>query len=70
MDSLEKIILLYQFLLYFCRLSPFHREWPQLATILTSFDLSFWTNFKTLTFELKQAIHGENDLICKELNKN
>ena len=43
----------------FCRLSPFHREWPQLATILTSFYLSFGTKFKSSTFELKQAIHGE-----------
>ena len=51
---------------FFCRASPFHREWPQLATILTSFDLSFGTKSKSLIFELKQAIHGGKDLNCKK----
>ena len=53
-----------------CRLSPFHREWPQLATILTSFDFPIGTKSKSLTFDMKQAIHGEKDLTCKEKNKN
>ena len=34
----------------FCRASPFHREWPQLATILTSFDLPFEKKFKSLKY--------------------
>ena len=34
----------------FCRASPFHREWPQLVTILTSFDLPFEKKFKSLKY--------------------
>ena len=34
----------------FCRLSCFHCEWPQLATILISFNLSFVTKSKSLIF--------------------
>ena len=49
----------------FSRASPFHREWPQLVSILTSFDLPFEKTFKSLKYELKQAIHGEKDLPCK-----
>ena len=30
--------------------SPFHREWPQLITILTSFDLLFEKKFKSLKY--------------------
>ena len=54
----------------FCRASPFHREWPQLVTILTSFDLSFGTKSKSLIFVLKEAIHGRKDLNCKKYSKN
>ena len=53
-----------------CRLSPFHCEWPQLATILTSFDFPLGTKSISLTFDMKQAIHVEKDLTCKEKNKN
>ena len=49
-----------------CSLSPFHCEWPELSTILTSFDELFDKKFKSLTFELKQAIHGEKDLSCNK----
>ena len=35
----------------FWRLSCFHCEWPQLATILMSFDLSLWTKSKSFTVE-------------------
>ena len=62
MDSIEKGILLYQFLLYLLQLKSFHCEWPQLSTILTRFDELFGKKFKSLTFLLKQAIHGEKDL--------
>ena len=58
------------FTLIFCSLSPFYREWPQSATILTSFDLSFVTKSKSLIFELKRAIHGGKDLTCKKWGKN
>ena len=58
---LKKIIFVSFYSIFF-RLSCFHCEWPQLATILTSFDLSFGTKSKSLIFELKQAIHGGNDL--------
>ena len=34
----------------FCRASPFHREWPQLVTILTSFDLHLKKKFKSLKY--------------------
>ena len=34
----------------FCRASPFHREWPQLVTILTSFDLPFEKKFQSLKY--------------------
>ena len=67
---LKKNLYYISFYFIFCRLSPFHREWPQLATILTSFDLSFGTKFKSSTFESNQAIHGESNLTCKESNKN
>ena len=50
----------------FCKLRCFHRKWPQLATILRSFDLSVDTKSKSLTFDLKQAIHGEKNLSCKK----
>ena len=50
----------------FCSLSPLHREWPQLATILTSFNFFFVTKSKSLVFELKQAIHSGKDLTCKK----
>jgi hypothetical protein len=50
----------------FCSLSPFHREWPHLATILTSLDLSFEAKLKSSTFELKQAFHSEKDLTCNK----
>ena len=67
MDLHEMKNLLYQFLIYFLQIKlSFHFEWPQLATILTSFDLSFVTKSKSLIFELKQAIHGGNDLNCKK----
>ena len=66
MNLLEKKKFYYiSFHSIFCRLSCFHHEWPQLATILTSFDLSFVTKSKSLIFELKQAIHGGKDLSCK-----
>ena len=53
-----------------CSWSPFHREWPQMATILTSFDFPLGTMSNSLIFDMNQAIHGEKDLTCKELNKN
>ena len=55
----------FQFYSMFCKLITFHPEWPQLATIWMSFDLSFGTKSKSLTFELKQAIHGKNNLTWK-----
>ena len=51
MDPLEKkefyCIRIYSI---FCRASPFHREWPHLVTILTSFDLPFEKKFKSLKY--------------------
>ena len=49
-NSLEKRILYISFNSICCSLSPFHREWPQLSTILTSFDVLFGKLFKSLTF--------------------
>ena len=60
MVDLEKEIYFFQFYFILCKLGPFHREWPQLAAILMSFELSFGTKSKSLTFELKQVIHGGN----------
>ena len=48
----------------FCRASPFHCEWSQLVTILKSFDLPFEKKFKSLKYQLKQAIHGECMYVC------
>ena len=42
-----------------CRLSPFHREQPGLATILTSFDLPFGENFKSLYFSYRKPFTVE-----------
>ena len=66
MNLLEFFSIMSVFTLIFCSLSPFYREWPQSATILTSFDLSFVTKSKSLIFEVKQAIHGGKDLIYKK----
>ena len=66
MNLLEKKIYYISFYSIFCRLICFHCEWPQLAAILTTLDLSFVTKSKSLMFELKQAIHGGKDLNCKK----
>ena len=50
MNLLEKKIYYISFCSSFCRASPFHREWPQLVTILISFDLSFEKKFKSLKY--------------------
>ena len=74
-DQIHARILLKKTLYYiriysiFCRLKPFHCEWPQLVTILTCFDLCFVAKSKSLTFELKQAIHSDKDLTCKKSSK-
>ena len=47
---LKKIFYYIRIYSIFCRLSPFHCEWPQLVTILTCFDLCFVTKSKSLTF--------------------
>ena len=46
-ESSWKKIYYISFYSSFCRKSPFHREWPQLVTILTSFDLPFEKKFKS-----------------------
>ena len=48
--SLKKKFYCISFYSSFCRASPFHREWPQLVTILTSFDLPFEKKFKSLKY--------------------
>ena len=63
---LKKIFYYIRIYSIFCSASPFHCEWPQLVTILTFFDLCFVAKSKSLTFELKQAIHSEKDLTCKK----
>ena len=50
MDPLEKKFYYISFHSSFCRTSPFHREWPQLVTILTSFGLPFEEKFKSLKY--------------------
>ena len=62
MDSLEINSIRSVFYSISCSLSLFYREWPQLSIILISFDVLFVKKFKSLTFYLKQAIHGENNL--------
>ena len=63
-SSLKKIYYISFYSIFF-RSSYFYCEWPQLATILTSLDLSFVTKSESLIFELKQAIHSGKDLNCK-----
>ena len=65
-SSWKKKLYCVSFYSILCRLSPFHREWPQLATILTSSDFPPGKKSKSLTFDMKQAIHGEKNLTCKE----
>ena len=67
MDPLEKKVYYINFYSIFCRLSCFYREWPQLATILRSFDLSVETKLKPLTFDLKQAIHGAKNRLKTDI---
>ena len=50
MNFLEKKIYCISFYSSFCRASPFHREWPQFVTILTSFDLPFEKKFISLKY--------------------
>ena len=50
MDPLEKNFYYITIYSIFCRASPFYREWPQLVTILTSFDLPFEKKFKSLKY--------------------
>ena len=49
-SSWKKKIYCISFYSSLCRASPFHREWPQLVTILISFDLSFEKKFKSLKY--------------------
>ena len=51
-DNLEKKSVIS--LLYFCRFSSFHDEWPQLGNNL-GFDLPFRKQFKSLPLNLKQG---------------
>ena len=51
MDPLEKKFYYIRIYSIFCWASPFHCEWPQLVTVLTSFDLVFEKKFKSLKYQ-------------------